>query len=116
MNNDLFFAGVVAGGFQSSAFDSSRFRWAWGFNGGGQLGDGTQTNKNTPTKSGTDVDWERLAGGLGHTLALKRDGSMWGWGFNDARQLGDVPIQTRFASERQLTGPLSHVALPTRWR
>jgi alpha-tubulin suppressor-like RCC1 family protein len=30
-----------------------------------------------------------IAGGLGHGLALKGDGTVWSWGWNDNGQLGD---------------------------
>ena len=35
--------------------------------------------------------------GLGHSLALRRDGSVWAWGRNDAGQLGDGSNTTRLA-------------------
>jgi alpha-tubulin suppressor-like RCC1 family protein len=31
----------------------------------------------------------RSAGGQGHTLALKEDGTVWAWGANDQGQLGN---------------------------
>ncbi|MFA5793924.1 MAG: fibronectin type III domain-containing protein [Candidatus Brocadiia bacterium] len=64
--------------------------WAWGDNAYGQLGDGTiGTNKNTPTRIGTDTDWLAIAAGGWHTIALKANGSLWTWGYNEYGQLGD---------------------------
>ncbi len=37
---------------------------------------------------GSDSDWAAVSCGGGHTLALKRDGSLWAWGDNDYGQLG----------------------------
>lgn len=54
--------------------------WAWGSNTYGQLGDGTQINKNYPIQVGTDTDWETVAAGLSHSLAIKQNGTLWGWG------------------------------------
>ncbi|OXB94733.1 RCC1 domain-containing protein [Parageobacillus galactosidasius] len=63
--------------------------WAWGYNGFGQLGDGTTENRNTPTRIGTDTDWKQVAAGGNHTIAIKNDGSLWAWGHNSSGQLGD---------------------------
>ncbi|MBP9604764.1 MAG: chromosome condensation regulator RCC1, partial [Chromatiaceae bacterium] len=61
--------------------------WAWGDNQFGQLGDGTNTYRSTPTPVLTGV--AVLAAGGYHTLALKTDGSLWAWGDNGSGQLGD---------------------------
>lgn len=63
--------------------------WAWGYNGYGQLGDGTVVSKNSPVQIGTDSDWRIVSAGYSHTVALKEDGSLWAWGRNDHGQLGD---------------------------
>jgi alpha-tubulin suppressor-like RCC1 family protein len=53
----------------------------------GQLGDGTNTNRNTPVQIGSG--YSAIAAGGSHTLALKGDGSLWSWGINTWGQLGD---------------------------
>ncbi|MFH1226716.1 MAG: hypothetical protein V1701_02280 [Planctomycetota bacterium] len=63
--------------------------WAWGDNNGGQLGDGTITNKNTPTRIGTATNWPTIAAASYSTIALKADGTLWAWGYNYYGQLGD---------------------------
>jgi alpha-tubulin suppressor-like RCC1 family protein len=62
--------------------------WAWGYNGGGMLGDGTQTQKTTPVQIGNDT-WASVSAGDGHTLAIKTDGTLWAWGGNLNGQLGN---------------------------
>lgn len=67
--------------------------WAWGANGYGQLGDGTTTDKHSPSQIGADSGWisistQRYAKGS-HSLGLKADGSLWAWGSNGYGQLGD---------------------------
>ncbi len=37
----------------------------------------------------SNPDMQRIAGGVGHSLAIKTDGSLWAWGLNQFGQLGD---------------------------
>ena len=61
--------------------------WAWGYNGYGQLGDGTTSQQNSPVQVGTG--FASVAAGDCHTLAVKTDGTLWAWGVNAYGQLGD---------------------------
>jgi alpha-tubulin suppressor-like RCC1 family protein len=64
--------------------------WCWGWNGYGQLGDGTTTNRAVPTQVGTSSDWSfLLSTGQYHSCAVKTAGTMWCWGWNGLGQLGD---------------------------
>ena len=62
---------------------------ARGYNGEGQLGDGTVTSRAGfgDIRVGNDV--VQVAAGSGHGLALRSDGTVWAWGFNGAGELGD---------------------------
>jgi uncharacterized delta-60 repeat protein len=81
--------GYVLGPTHTVATKSDGSLWAWGYNFDGQLGDGTNIDKNTPVQTGSDTDWQSVnAGGL-HSVALKSDGSLWAWGYNFDGQLGD---------------------------
>jgi hypothetical protein len=44
-------------------------------------------DKSSPVQIGSD--WQALAAGGYHSLALKQDGSLWAWGVNWFGQLGD---------------------------
>ncbi len=64
----------------------------WGDNGYGQLGDGTNTTRNTPTQTatlGTGRTAVALSSGSAHTCAILDDGSVSCWGENQYGQLGD---------------------------
>jgi alpha-tubulin suppressor-like RCC1 family protein len=65
--------------------------WAWGYNGDGELGNGTITNNSIPVAvslpSGTTV--AAIAGGLYHSLALTSTGQVLAWGLNGSGQLGN---------------------------
>ena len=60
----------------------------WGWNGHGQLGDGTMTTRLTPTPIGTDA-WKMIATGSNHSLGIRADGRLFSWGLNTSGQLGD---------------------------
>ncbi|MDC1420380.1 chromosome condensation regulator RCC1, partial [Euryarchaeota archaeon] len=63
-----------------------------GYNGYGQLGDGTNTDRLTPTQTsslGTGRTVVAITAGYGHTCAILDDGSVSCWGRNNYGQLGD---------------------------
>ena len=91
---------IAAGQIHTMALKSDGSLWAWGNNECGQLGDGTNTDKTTPTRIGADADWAQIAAGGAHTIALKSDGSLWAWGWNEYGQLGDGTITDRTTPTR----------------
>jgi len=76
---------IAAGSVHTVVIKDDGTMWGWGSNWAGQLGDGTTTEKHTPTQTGTDTDWRTVSTGDGHTVAIKVDGTMWSWGWNDGR-------------------------------
>lgn len=74
---------------------------SWGYNGEGQLGDSTHTNKTAPVQVNGLTGVIAIASGGAHTLALKNDGTVWAWGYNVYSSLGigtpggdrEAPIQ-----------------------
>jgi len=81
---------IACGSNYSMAIRKDGSLWAWGNNVTGQLGyETTDTYVSSPVRAGTGTDWTAVACGFGHTLGLKRDGSLWSWGNNNTGQLGD---------------------------
>jgi alpha-tubulin suppressor-like RCC1 family protein len=67
----------------------------WGYNGDGQLGDGTVTSRSGYGDIGVGDDVVQVAAGSGHGLALRSDGTVWAWGSNGAGELGDGTTTSR---------------------
>jgi alpha-tubulin suppressor-like RCC1 family protein len=71
----------VSTGFHVSlALKSNGTLWAWGFNCGGQLGDGTTIGRHSPVQIGTDTNWVSISAGDYRSVAIKSDGTLWTWG------------------------------------
>ncbi|MGO8681209.1 MAG: hypothetical protein ACLQUR_04585 [Limisphaerales bacterium] len=73
------------------ALDANGKVWSWGANGSGQLGrgDGLYADEDTPAVVPGLSNIVAVAGGTGHAIALRSDGTVWAWGGNDYGDLGD---------------------------
>ena len=83
-------AAITAGADHGCALAASGAVRCWGGNWNAQLGDGTTTNRSTPTAvSGLGSGVAALAAGGDHTCALTTGGGAWCWGGNWNGELGD---------------------------
>jgi len=89
---------ISAGDVYSLALDNTGHVWAWGFNGTGELGDGTQTSHPTPTPASILGATAISAGSL-FAMARKADGSLWAWGDDQFGELGNGVFAAPFASQ-----------------
>jgi alpha-tubulin suppressor-like RCC1 family protein len=81
---------IVAGYQHSCALAGPDHVKCWGYNGSGQLGDGTTTNSLAPVEvSGIGISVTALAVGDSHTCVLTSTGGVKCWGSNSYGELGD---------------------------
>ena len=85
---------ISAGSWNALAIDSNGNTWTWGYNGYGQLGDGSTSDKykpqtvQNPTNTSQNLKAAQISAGVNHSLVVGRDGSLWAWGWNSNGQLG----------------------------
>lgn len=81
---------LAHGGSHMLAIDSVGRLFAWGYNGNGQLGDGTLVDKSSPVQIGTS-SWSMCTAFAGTNSAAIRagDGALFTWGFGGGGVLGD---------------------------
>jgi alpha-tubulin suppressor-like RCC1 family protein len=83
-------AQVSVGNWHSCARRTDGTLYCWGYNYGGQVGDGTTVQRPLPTSVTTFGSTVAQVGAGGdHTCAIKSDGTTWCWGANGAYQIGD---------------------------
>ncbi len=109
---------IAAGGSHALAIDGAGKIWAWGYNGFGQLGDGTKTSSmgavpvklelkddQNPVIAWTATD---ISAGLDHSLAVISYGDgtqiirVYAWGYNKYGQLGNGGV---LGSDAAVTKP-----------
>ncbi len=93
---------LAAGSSYSLFVTSNGALLGLGYNGNGQLGDGTTTSRNVPVQVATGVT--QISARSYHSLFLKTDGSLWAMGNNDYGQLGDGTTTRRSTPAQIVTG------------
>ena len=95
-----FRATTTAGGGAHTCGIRNSYAYCWGDNWKGQLGDGTDSDRDTPTAVAGNRRYTTITAGFTHTCALATDGKAWCWGGNGDGQLGD-------GTTRQRTSPVA---------
>jgi alpha-tubulin suppressor-like RCC1 family protein len=109
-------AQVSAGIWHTCALMTSGSVWCWGYNGYGQLGDGTFTNRFSPVSvNGLTSGVVQITAGAYHTCALLASGGVQCWGNNYEAELGDgtTTLRPTPVNVVGLTGGVAQVSAGT---
>ena len=92
--NDIRPETISAGESHSLGISYEGKVYSWGYNGNGQLGDGTDIQRNIPVEVDTSgvLDGKtivQVSAGISYSLALDEDGKVYAWGNNFNGQLGN---------------------------
>ncbi len=111
--------GIALGNQNTCALTQAGAVQCWGYNGYGQLGDGTTTTRLTPVAvSGLSSGVVALEVGANHSCALTQAGAVLCWGSNSSGKLGDgtntsrsVPVMAGFAQSISITTPAPSIGV-----
>ena len=104
---------ILGGNSRGMALDTNGNVWTWGWNGSGQLGDGTTITRLTPVRVSSISNITAIAMGLNHTVALQNNGTVWAWGGNNYGAIGDGTRGTNRVSPLQVLGLSNVTAIAT---
>jgi alpha-tubulin suppressor-like RCC1 family protein len=88
-NGSLVFNQVSLGDYHSCGVTTGRLAYCWGYNAGGQLGDGTKSNHHQPVAVGGGLQFVQVTAGYAQTCGVAADSTAYCWGSNYSGQLGD---------------------------
>ena len=80
---------ISLGGTHTLALDTEGHVWSWGYNGYGELGNGTTTSSTEKVQVPNLTDVIQISAGSNTMHVLKKDGTVWSWGRNDCGEYGD---------------------------
>jgi alpha-tubulin suppressor-like RCC1 family protein len=85
----LSFHDVSAGGVHNCGLTPDHRAYCWGYNGLGQLGDGTSITRLNPVAVSGGLRFRQVSAGSLHTCGVTLDYVAYCWGLNSDGQLGD---------------------------
>jgi alpha-tubulin suppressor-like RCC1 family protein len=84
----LIYRTMDAADFDACGITPSAQAFCFGYNGDGQLGVGSTSNRNSPTAVQGGLTFRQISGGRYHTCGITLAGIAWCWGNNQDKRLG----------------------------
>lgn len=104
------FVQLASGGFHTCGLDDHGALYCWGWDGGGSVGTGVDTNYWSPQAITPGTRYLDLVAGLDHTCALQEDHLVKCWGTNTSSAVGNgapdgtvVPLPTALPGNHHFT-------------
>ena len=97
VNGGLTFTQVSVGNSFACAITGAGAGYCWGYNGNGQIGDGTTTPRSVPTAVTMPggATFTQISAGYSHACARANTGAAYCWGYNANGRLGDASTTQR---------------------
>ena len=90
-------------------------QWLWGYNGYGNLGDNSTTNKSSPVQTvAGGTNWKQVCVGGYFNGAIKTDGTLWMWGGNNYGEMGNNTADGGTVTAK--SSPIQTIAGGTNWK
>jgi len=112
---------IASRGYHTLALKTNGTVWAWGYNDGGRLGDGTTTDQHSPVQLnglGVHGGVTQISGGGVVNAALMADHTLMAWGVNSEGAVGNGVFsdsQPTPAAVSQASGLTNITAVATGW-
>jgi alpha-tubulin suppressor-like RCC1 family protein len=106
VSGGLTFQSLSAGGEHSCGVTTEGSAYCWGFNDGGQLGNGStdRVAHATPEAVTGGLAFQSVSTGLFHSCGLTTDGAAYCWGWNNLGQLGSNGTSDKLITPVLVTG------------
>ena len=89
---------IAAGYYYNLALDAEGNVWAWGYNGYGQLGNGTTENKYIPTKIEKLKDIKKVYISGNTSIAINNKGEVYVWGYEYSKEPTKIKTYNKIVS------------------
>jgi alpha-tubulin suppressor-like RCC1 family protein len=89
VSGSLSFTSLSVGYTHTCGLTGSGAAYCWGFNGDGELGNGSTTNSAVPVAVTGGLTFVSVSAGYGHTCAVATSGTAYCWGYGIYGQLGN---------------------------